>query len=368
MASYEFEDEAERFDELEALLRAAIENKASDVHIVTNRESSLRIKEEIKKTDIKVTKSQLTSFCQLHTGGYNDKITQFNIDQLFSVDLAITFEGRRFRVNLYKSNNGACAVFRLLSDKIPDMTLLNLPQSVGNFINATSGLVLICGATGSGKSTTIASIVDKINHTRKEVIITIEDPIEYIYDESRSIIEQREVGTHVESFSQATVDALREDPDIIVVGEMRDLETIKNAITLAETGHLVFGTLHTKSAIDSIDRMVDIFPPEQQQQIRVQLASILYGVVHQQLVKSKGKVVALCEVMMVDPVIANVIKTPNKQQSNSLKEYIRNKSDIGCVHVVDNALWHIRAGRLTVDDIQYNLTEEDLRLLKARLK
>ena len=350
------------------LLEYAIEQKASDIHITTNRPSTVRVKGEILKTDVVISRNELMSFCQEYGYCTDSRYTDFINGLRKSVDSALTFNNRRFRVHLYQSINNTCAVLRLLAEKVPTLESLNLPSSVGKFITASSGLVLICGATGSGKTTTIASIIDRINKTSSQVIITIEDPIEYVYTEADSVIEQREVGTHVESFNQATVDALREDPDVIVVGEMRDLETIKNAITLAETGHLVFGTLHTKSAIDAIDRMVDIFPPEQQQQIRVQLASVLYGVVHQQLVTSRGKVVALCEVLMVDAVIGGVIKQPNKSQLNTLRDYMRGKKETGCVHVVDNALWHIQSGRLIPEDIKFNLTDEDFRMLMARLR
>ena len=356
--------------QVETLFKSAIEQKASDIHVVTNRLCSMRVKENIVQTNIKINEEDLGVFCTRHTNGNRDEVTEFYENRRFSADFAVSFENRRFRGHLYKSNNNICGVFRLLSEKIPDLITLNLPDSVNMFTQATSGLILICGATGSGKTTTIASIINKINEIRAEAIITIEDPIEYIYEEKMAVIEQREVGTHVESFNQATIDALREDPDIIVVGEMRDLETIKNAITLAETGHLVFGTLHTKSSIDAIDRMVDIFPPEQQQQIRVQLASILYGVMHQQLIKSKstGKIVALCEVMIVDNVLASNIKQPNKNQASALKDYIRNNSKNGCVHIVDNCLWHIKKGRIRVEDIKHYLSEEDLRLLQARMR
>lgn len=351
---------------IETILRYAIKTGASDVHITTNRESTLRIKGHIQKTDLHITKEELLGFVGVHADISPDKIRQLIRKEKMSLDAAITFEGRRFRLHIFMSMNKICAVLRLLSEKVPEMQTLNLPASVMKFTTAKSGLVLICGATGSGKTTTIASVINKINHNRKDVIITIEDPIEYVYTEDMAVIEQREVGTHVESFSQATVDALREDPDIIVVGEMRDLETIKNAITLAETGHLVFGTLHTKSALDAIDRMVDIFPAEQQQQIRVQLASVLFGIVHQQLIATSGKMVAVCEVLMSDPVIAGAIKNPGKSQ-NTIKDYMRGQKEKGCVHIVDNCLWHIKEGRMKFEDVQYNLAEDDLKLLKNRL-
>ena len=354
--------------DIERLLDYAIEQKASDVHITTNRESTLRINGGIIKSDVIISKDDLIQFCATQGDLMVDKITDFIHSRRFSIDCAITYNHRRFRVHIYKSINETCAVLRLLSEKVPDLFQLNLPPVVSKFVTLNSGLVLVCGATGSGKTTTIASIIDQINHIKDKVILTIEDPIEYVYTESKAVIEQREVGTHVESFSQATVDALREDPDIIVVGEMRDLETIKNAITLAETGHLVFGTLHTKSAIDAIDRIIDIFPPEQQQQIRVQLSSILTAIVHQQLVQSSnGKRVVLCEALIIDGVIAGTIKQPSKSSLNTLKDYMKIK-DNPCISLIDNAMWHIKNGRLTLDNVKYNISEEDYRLLVARLK
>lgn len=353
-------------DNVKALMRYAIQTSASDVHIKTNRESSVRIKGEIKRTNVTISKTELMTFIGTYGDVSMDKINQVTKKEKLSLDAAVSFEGRRFRLHLYMSMNNLCAVLRLLAERVPDLSSLRLPASIEKFTTATSGLVLICGATGSGKTTTIASIINQINHIRSDVIITIEDPIEYVYTEDKAVIEQREVGSHVESFTQATIDALREDPDIVVVGEMRDLETIKNAITLAETGHLVFGTLHTKSCLDAIDRMVDVFPPEQQTQIRVQLANVLYGIVHQQLISSNNSVVAVCEVLMADPVIASSIKSPGKSQ-NTLKDYMRGQKDKGCVHIVDNCLWHIKEGRLKFDDVRYNLAEDDQKLLKNRL-
>lgn len=354
--------------DIERLLDYAIEQKASDIHIATNRESTLRINGGIVKSDVIISKDELLQFCMTQGNILDDKFTEFVQNRRFSIDSAINYKGRRFRVHIFKSINETCAVLRLLAEKVPDLFKLNLPPVVSKFITQNSGLILICGATGSGKTTTIASIIDQINHYKNKMILTIEDPIEYVYTEDKAIIEQREVGTHVKSFSQATVDALREDPDIIVVGEMRDLETIQNAITLAETGHLVFGTLHTKSAIDAIDRMVDIFPPEQQQQIRVQLSSILSAIVHQQLVPNgQGKRVVLCEALIIDGVIAGTIKQPSKTSLNTLKDYMKIK-DNACVNIIDNTIWHIKNGRLTPEDVKYNLSDDDYRLLMARLR
>ena len=351
---------------VEVSIKIAINNKASDIHVKSNRPTRVRVKTELKKTDVKASIEDVYAFCRKYMPMDLKKIEQFQNKEIFSIDSTVVVFKRRLRLHLYRSNNDVCCTLRLLSENIPELGKLNLPSSLSRFVDQKSGLVLITGATGSGKTTTIASIVNEINKRRKGFILTIEDPVEYVYTEYESTIEQREVGHDVLSFNNATVDALREDPDVIVVGEMRDLETIQNAITLAETGHLVFGTLHTKSVIESIDRIVDIFPPSQQQQVRVQISSILNGVVHQTMLNSGDNIVVLCEVLMMDNVLGGMLKNPDNKTS-TLRDYMRSKSDIGCVHLVDNAFWHINSGRLQLADVKHYLSEEDQRLLANRL-
>lgn len=352
---------------VEMAIKLAINYKASDIHVKTNRETRIRIKKELKKTDVKVTEQELYDFCRKYMPNDIEEIDAFINKKTFSIDSTVVVFKRRLRLHLYRSTSNVCVAFRLLSERIPELNSLNLPGSLHKFTTQKSGLVLICGATGSGKTTTIASIVNEINKSRKDFILTIEDPVEYIYDEMEATIEQREVGHDVVSFEKATVDALREDPDVIVVGEMRDLETIKNAITLAETGHLVFGTLHTKSVVESIDRMVDIFPPEQQPQIRVQLSSILNGIVHQTMLNSGDGIVVLCEVLMMDNVLSGMLKNPAQSGASQIRDYMRGKTETGCVHLVDNIFWHITSGRLKIADIKNYLSEPDQQLLANRL-
>lgn len=352
---------------VETAIKLAISYKASDIHVKTNRETRIRIKKELKKTDVRVTEQELYDFCRKYMPGDESIIQSFIDKKIFSVDSTVVCFKRRLRLHLYRSNSNICIAFRLLSESIPNLDSLNLPHSLSKFTTQKSGLVLICGATGSGKTTTIASIVNEINKTRKDFILTIEDPVEYVYEEYEATIEQREVGHDVTSFERATVDALREDPDVIVVGEMRDLETIKNAITLAETGHLVFGTLHTKSVVESIDRMVDIFPPEQQPQIRVQLSSILNGIVHQTMLNSGEGIVVLCEVLMMDSVLSGMLKNPAQSGASQIRDYMRGKAESGCVHLVDNIFWHITSGRLKIADVKNYLSEPDQQLLANRL-
>ncbi len=229
---------------------------------------------------------------------------------------------QRFRVNAYHQRNTCCVALRCISATVPPMEKLGLPSVVSELANKNSGLVLVTGPTGSGKSTTLASIVDLINNTKKKHIITLEDPIEYLFRHNMSIVNQREIGSDTRSFANALRACLRQDPDVILVGEMRDFETISIALTAAETGHLVLSTLHTVGAAATIDRIVDIFPPNQQAQIKVQLASTLQAVISQQLLKradKPGRVVAT-EVLVVNNAVRNMIREgKNHLINNSIK-------------------------------------------------
>jgi twitching motility protein PilT len=227
------------------------------------------------------------------------------------IDLGIEIKGMaRFRINVYYDRNGLCAAFRLIPALIRSLGELGVPEVVGKVSEMKRGLVLVTGVTGSGKSTTLAAIIDMINAKRRDHIITIEDPIEFVHHHKKCIVNQREVGTHTRSFSEALRGALREDPDVILVGEMRDLDTISMAMTAAETGHLVLGTLHTRGAAQTIDRIIDIFPPHQQEQIRTQVAESLEMVVSQVLLPSMegGRRQLACEVMVVTTAIRQLIR------------------------------------------------------------
>ncbi|MSU54428.1 MAG: PilT/PilU family type 4a pilus ATPase [Candidatus Staskawiczbacteria bacterium] len=226
------------------------------------------------------------------------------------IDFSYDFDGKaRFRVNIFFQKDTISLALRLISPKIRTIEDLSLPAILHEFTKKSQGLVLITGASGQGKSTTLAAMLDEINHTKAVHIIAIEDPIEYIYKGDKSIIEQREVLTDTNSFSSALKSTFRQNPDVIMVGEMRDLETISTTITAAETGHLVFATLHTNSAAQSIHRMVDVFPAEQQNQIRFQLAGSLLGVISQRLIpRINGGFIPVCEVMICNNAIANLIR------------------------------------------------------------
>jgi len=252
----------------------------------------------------------------------NDEQKQYfakNLDLDFSLDIPSI---SRFRVNIFVQRKGIAAVFRLIPEAVYSLDELGLPETLKQITKYENGLVIVTGPTGSGKSTTLAAMLNEINANSAEHIITIEDPIEFVHENKMSIIEQREVKTHTKSFSKALRSALREDPDVILVGEMRDLETISLAITAAETGHLVFATLHTSGAAKSVDRMIDAFPFEQQNQIRSQLSESLRTIIWQNLVKTKdgkGRIAPL-EIMINNSAIANMIRKAKTHQINSAIE------------------------------------------------
>ena len=245
----------------------------------------------------------------------NDQRQRLETD--WQIDLAYSIPGRaRFRVNAYFQRASLGAAFRLIPQEMPALADLGMPSVLRDFSKKPRGFVLVTGPTGSGKSTTLAAIIDLINETRQEHIMTIEDPIEFLHKHKKCIINQREIGADAKSFSAALKGALRQDPDVILVGEMRDLDTISTALTAAETGHLVFATLHTQDAAQTVDRIVDVFPPAQQQQVRVQLSVALQGIVTQQLLPTadgKGRCVA-AEILVPTPAVRNLIREGKTHQ------------------------------------------------------
>lgn len=241
-------------------------------------------------------------------------------DEKLELDFAFTLSANaRFRVNFYQQRGAIGGAFRLIPTEIKQLSQLGVPEQIGEFAKLPRGLVLVTGPTGSGKSTTLAALVDLVNQTRADHIVTVEDPIEFLHTNKRSLVNQREVGADTHSFANALKHVLRQDPDVILIGELRDLETISVALTAAETGHLVFATLHTQNAGSTIDRVIDVFPPHQQDQIRIQLAATLQGVVCQTLVKrasGSGRAVA-SEIMVTTPAIANLIREGKTHQVRS---------------------------------------------------
>jgi twitching motility protein PilT len=292
---------------VDSIVEFAASKRVSDIHIVKGLPPKGRIDGQLENlTDTPLTAEDCEQIAKDLAG--NDLYPV--IRRSGEIDLARTIAGERIRINLFRQQGHVSAVLRILSNKIPKIADLGLPPAVSKFPEFNKGIVLVTGETGSGKSTTLAAILDQINHSRKQHIITLEDPIEYLYKPDKCTINQREIGKDTDSFGNALRAVLREDPDIILIGEMRDLETIETALTAAETGHLVFATLHTNSAVDSINRIVGIFPEARQTQIRVELASTLRAILSQQLlVRASGKGrAAACEVMVVTGAIRAQIR------------------------------------------------------------
>ena len=310
-----------------SIIAAARARRCSDVHIVRGMPVQLRIDGSLNPITPAagvIDPADCTPLTDANCDAYAHELLGDKYDDALRVgeaDLATTYGDVRCRINVFRQQNSFSAAIRLLNDTIPVLADLGLPAVVSTFPTYQRGIVIVTGETGSGKSTTLAAILNHINHNRYEHIITLEDPVEYIYKPEKCIINQREVGRDTGSFASGLRASLREDPDVILVGEMRDLETIEIALTAAETGHLVFGTLHTNSAPDSIDRMVDVFPEGRQRQIRMQLSMTLRAVVSQQLLvrrEGHGRIAA-CEIMIVTNAIKNLIregKTP--QIANSM--------------------------------------------------
>jgi twitching motility protein PilT len=304
--------------QIEDLLKKTVELKGSDLHISSNLPPAVRIDGKLQRMELPaLTPEQVKDL--LFPMLSNEQ--RRKLEQDWELDFSYGIKGlSRFRVNFYRDKGNFAAAFRVITDTVPKFEDLGLPDIVRKTAEVPRGLVLVTGPTGSGKSTTLASMIDYINSNRAEHILTVEDPIEFVHQSKKSIVHQRELGQDTRSFANALKSALREDPDIILVGEMRDLETISLALTAAETGHLVFGTLHTSSAASTIDRIVDVFPPEQQQQVRVQLSGALVAVFSQTLLPKlqpdgtkKGRVMAQ-EVMIVTPAIGNLIREAKAAQ------------------------------------------------------
>ena len=305
------------FEKLEEL--AKNNKKISDFHIRSGWPLAYRQTGEIHKVQEVVVKKQ--DLQDLISTNCNE-IEMKRFQDTHELDSSVTLAGLRFRANFYKTIHGPAAVLRRVESVIPSMDQFDLPSVLYDIIDMHKGLVLVTGPTGSGKSTTLAAIVNEINKTRTSNIITVEDPVEFIHKDLKSIVSHREVGKQTQSFASALKAALREDPDVILVGEMRDLETVSLALTAAETGHLVFGTLHTSGAPSTINRIIDVFPPEQQAQIRAQISTSLKMVVTQRLLKTKdgqGRCGAF-EVMKCTAPIQNLIRESKIHQIPSIMQ------------------------------------------------
>jgi len=349
---------------IKTLFEVTLSQKASDLHISVGHPPILRIAGRLVPL-VKIKKfsgEDVKNFAF----GLMDEAQQQRFLREKEADLSYNFENKaRFRINIFFQKETVSCALRLISNKIATIEELNMPPMLHEFIRPSQGFVLITGPSSQGKSTTLAAMVDEINHTRAEHIITIEDPIEYIFEQDRSIIEQRELYRDTLSFAKALKATFRQDPDIIMVGEMRDPETIATAITAAETGHLVLATLHTNSASQTIHRIVDSFPGNQQPQIRAQLSGSLLGVISQRLIpRTKGGLIPACEIMVNTPAIANLIR---ENKIHEIPMIIETSAEIGMISLNRALANLVRAKEIAIESaMSYSLNPSELRHLISR--
>jgi twitching motility protein PilT len=326
------------------ILKTAVQRGSSDIHICVGKPPMMRLNGEViavVEGAAPLTAEQTKAL--IYSALYDEQRAKFEKDWELDCSFAITGVSR-FRLNVLVARNGIEAVMRVIPSKIPTPEELGLQPAIVAFSNLPKGLVLVTGPTGSGKSTTLAALINLINTGKKKHILTVEDPIEFTYEAQASVVRQRELGQHTRSFNNALRGALRQDPNVILVGEMRDLETIQLTITAAETGHLTFATLHTQDAPSTVDRIIDVFPPHQQTQVRVQLAASLQGVVSQILLPrkdGKGRVAAR-EIMVMTPAIQNLIRE-------------------GKTHMIYSAIeTGAKFGMISMDKTLANLVQQDV--------
>lgn len=345
------------FRSINELLSLAVEKGASDLHISVGYPPLLRINGDLMPVPTQILTE--TKVAQLFSEILQENQKKQLVNYL-DIDFSYTHAtGNRFRINIFHKQGTLAGAFRLIPSKIRTIADLGMPDILQDFTTVANGLVLITGPTGSGKSTTLASIIQEINLTQARHIITIEDPIEYVFPRARALVNQREVGKDVRSWTRGLREILREDPDVVLVGEMRDYETIALTITAAETGHLVFSTLHTNSASQTIDRIIDVFPDVQQSQIRAQLANVIHAVVSQRLVplKSGGRKV-VSEIMIATPAIRNAIREKKTYQIDNM---IQTSTELGMISLEKSLVNLIRSGEITLDEAQaYTVKHNDL--------
>lgn len=347
-----------QFELLNSFLEQTVKRGATDLHICVGSPPLMRINSKLQKLPGTHPLS-IDEVLEIVNGSLDlDKMDTLMRDKV--IDFSYSKSGLgRFRCNIYKQRSTYAMAIRMLPLQIPDFASLCLPDTILRFTNKTSGLVLFTGATGCGKSTTLASLIDIINESYNYHILTIEDPVEYLHSHKKSLVTQREIGEDAVSFSSALRSALREDPDVIMVGEMRDTETMAIALSAAETGHLVFSTLHTVGAVKTIDRVLDSFPADQQNQVRSQLATVLEGIVSQQLLPEKNGygLVPACEVMISTPAVRNLIREGKHYQINNI---IQTGKDLGMCSLDRNLAFLAATG--TIEERIAKLKAQDIKL------
>jgi twitching motility protein PilT len=332
--------------QIDQFLRLLLQKDGSDLHLSCGSAPVLRVHGDLQRVKFReLTAADMKTLVR-------EILTEeqwAEYEQRRDLDFAYEIPGTaRFRGNAFDQHRGPGAVFRIIPSKIPSADDLKLPEAVRRFTHLSKGLVVVTGPTGSGKSTTLAAMIDLINGTRPEHIITVEDPIEFVHQNREALVNQREVGRHTDSFASALKAALREDPDVILIGEMRDRETVSLALTAAETGHLVFGTLHTNSAHKTVDRILDTFPADQQDQVRAMLSESLKGVIAQQLLKRKGGGrVAAQEILVGTPAVGNLIREGKTYQIPSV---IQTGKRDGMIQMDQSIMAHLMAGAIDGDE------------------
>lgn len=346
---------------MHSLLDLVVQRKASDLHLIVGTPPMIRIDGALAPVPNEPILTPDVVGLLLKDALNTEQLERLTVNK--EIDYSLPYSNdARFRVNAYTQKGSLAASFRLIPAEIPPLDTLGLPPILHNFVKYRQGLILVTGPTGHGKSTSLASIIEEINATRASHIITIEDPIEFTFRPKKSIISQREMGNDTHSWSVALRSALREDPDVVLVGEMRDYETISSALTIAETGHLVFATLHTNSAAQTVDRIVDVFPPEQQSQVRLQLSGTLEAVVSQRLVPqiSGGRTVAF-ELMLGSPAIKTSIRDAKTPQIDSI---IETSGEMGMNTLESSLAKLVKEGKIAVEVAKnYSLRPEQLQRL-----
>ena len=340
-------------NKIDEYLQAALKKRASDLHFVSGDPARVRVHGVL---EVLIEEKLTTSIVQEAMFAIMDKTTQLKFEREEAADFAYDIpDVSRFRVNIFRHLNGIGAIFRAIPSQALTLDKLNMPQVIHDLCEQTSGMILVTGKTGSGKSTTLAAMIDAINKSTKGHILTIEDPIEFVHKTQQSLVSQREIGLHSNSFADALHSALREDPDVILIGEMRDLETISIAVTAAEMGILVLGTLHTSGAAQTVDRIINSFPADKQSHIRTMISTSLRGVVSQQLLPTKGKAgrIAALEVLINTSAVANLVRQGKLDQ---LETAMQSGGNVG-MKTMDSALMELVEKKLIAGHDAYQQSD-----------
>ena len=349
-------------NKIDEYLKAALTKRASDLHFVSGDPARVRVHGVL---EVLIEEKLTTSIVQEAMFAIMDKTTQLKFEREEAADFAYDIpDVSRFRVNIFRHLNGIGAIFRAIPSQALTLDKLNMPQVIHDLCEQTSGMILVTGKTGSGKSTTLAAMIDAINKSTKGHILTIEDPIEFVHKTQQSLISQREIGVHSNSFAEALHSALREDPDVILIGEMRDLETISIAVTAAEMGILVLGTLHTSGAAQTVDRIINSFPADKQSHIRTMISTSLRGVVSQQLLPTKGKAgrIAALEVLINTSAVANLIRQGKLDQ---LETAMQSGGNVG-MKTMDSALMELVEKNLIAGRDAYQQSDNKFKFERFR--